>query len=168
MKATTAYFVFAEENRQGVRDRILSERGEGAKASVCEVAKAIGLLWKDLGDDQREVFKQKALARSAQVAHADEAGGSGEGDCQQARDDEDKEPCPSDGLLPLSIVRRIALTDGEISRISNEGLVAIAKAADLLLGIMAAHASGQAKAQKRRTIMLKDFVQVRVFWGRGR
>ena len=40
------------------------------------------------------------------------------------------------------------------------GIVAIAKAADLLLGILAKAAANQAKGQKRRTIQLKDFVQV--------
>lgn len=160
MKATTAYFVFAEENRKSVRDRILSENGEGAKASVCEIAKAIGVLWKELSDEQKDVYKQKALARSqVNSAAAEEADGSGEGGCRPM-DAESTDPSPSDGLLPLSIVRRIALTDTDISRISHEGLVAIAKATDLLLGLMAKHASGQAKSQKRRTIMLKDFVQV--------
>jgi histone H3/H4 len=36
------------------------------------------------------------------------------------------------------------------------------KATDLLLGILARSAGGQAKSQKRRTVQMKDFVQV---WG---
>ena len=45
-KGPSAYFIFAEEHRQSIREAILAERGAGSKASVCEVAKAIGLRWK--------------------------------------------------------------------------------------------------------------------------
>lgn len=114
MKVTTAYFVFSEEQRQSVRSEILAERGEGAKASVCEVAKAIGKRWKGLSDEEKDAYKQKAAAR-AQEAHAAEP--AGEDDAEE----EAKEPSPLDSLLPISIIRRIVLADPETSRVSNEG-----------------------------------------------
>ena len=118
MKVTTAYFVFSEEQRQSVRGEILAERGEGAKASVCEVAKAIGQRWKGLSDEEKEAYKQKAVARSLE-AHA-----AGPADDEEA-EEETKEPSPLDSLLPISIVRRIVLADPETSRVSNEGESAI-------------------------------------------
>ena len=70
MKATTAYFLFAEEQRAAVREQILAERGEGGKASVCEVAKAIGQRWKELGDEQKEVLKQVCGRAMMAIWHA--------------------------------------------------------------------------------------------------
>ena len=87
------------------------------------------------------VYKSKAAAKALEIQAAadtredphadDEAADSKEGDLPSSV------VGPLDGLLPLSNVRRIILTDSDVARVSHEGLVAITKATDLLLGILA-------------------------------
>lgn len=49
--------------------------------------------------------------------------------------------------------------DPEVVRVSGDGLKAVAKAAELMLGDMAAKACAAAQGQKRKTIKLSDIEQ---------
>ena len=105
------------------------------------------------------MWKDKAAEENAAAA-IQNAEGDEKGDA--AADEEaveEKDEGPSENLLPLSLVKKIALSDPDnSSRISAEGLVAVAKATDVLLGLLVQGSAKAAKAQKRRTIQLKDFV----------
>jgi histone H3/H4 len=165
MKGTTAYFVFTAEQRPSVREAILKQRGEGAKLSVADVAKEIGKRWRELTDADKEAYKGRAQAQAQALKDVPGAGeGAADGEQQHegegAHGQDPKEPSPLDSLLPLSMVRRIILADPDVSRVAHEGIVAVAMATNLLLGLLAKHTANHAKSQKRRTIMLKDFVQV--------
>ena len=61
--------------------------------------------------------------------------------------------------FPLSLVKRVMCMDSEVTRISKEGLQAVAKAAELLVADMAARSLLAAQGQKRRTIKLCDVSQ---------
>ncbi|GAX82753.1 hypothetical protein CEUSTIGMA_g10179.t1 [Chlamydomonas eustigma] len=134
-----------------------NERGEDAKLSVADVAKEIGKKWKTLTDEQREEYKQKAQA-AGDARVAEEASGD---QAQQPNISgaNSREESPLDSLLPLTAVRRIILADTDVCRVSHEGIVAVAMATNLLLGILAKGVGNQARVQKRKTVMLKDFSQ---------
>ena len=61
--------------------------------------------------------------------------------------------------FPLSLVKRVMCLDPEVVRVSGDGLKAVAKAAELMLGDMAAKACAAAQGQKRKTIKLSDIEQ---------
>ena len=156
----SAYFVFADSVRGAVREELLeiqksSDSNDGAvqpKISVASIAKEIGVRWKALSDEQRQIWKDKAAEENAAAIDGEEGG-------NDAEDVGDEKEQPGHCLLPLSLVKKIACTDPDNNtRISAEGLVAIAKATDLLLGLLVQGSAKAAKAQKRRTFQLKDYV----------
>lgn len=167
MKGASGYFLFTEEQRATARDELLRELGEGAtKVSVAQVAKALGQKWKQLSDAEREVYKAKAQEQAAAAAAAAKEDGShAEGEAGEAAGGSPsgahaRESTPLDGLLPVSVVRKVMLLDEDVTRVSQDGVIAAAMAVDLLLGLLAKGAGASARAQKRKTVNLKDFVQV--------
>ena len=161
----SAYFIFAESVRGEVRDAIQksadassSDGAPASKISVAIVAKEIGVRWKALNDEEREIWKVKAAEEnSAAAIHGEEDNGN-DGTSGEDEDEKDQ-PGPSDSLLPLSLVKKIACSEPDNNtRISAEGLVAISKATDLLLGLLVQGSAKAASGQKRRTIQLKDYV----------
>ena len=170
MKGASGYFLFTEEQRATARDELLRELGEGAtKVSVAKVAKALGHKWKQLSDAEREVYKVKAQEQAAAAAAAAREDGShaqGEAGDQPAAAGGSpsgahaRESTPLDGLLPVSVVRKVMLVDEDVTRVSQDGVIVAAMAVDLLLGLLAKGAGASARAQKRKTVNLKDFVQV--------
>lgn len=67
-RGPTAYFIFSEEQRQGVQQELLKQQPEGAKVSVAIVAKAIGEKWRALTDEQKTHYKELAQQRAQQAA----------------------------------------------------------------------------------------------------
>lgn len=160
MKVKTAYFLFSDEHRSSAREELQAAADDGAaKVSVAEVAKALGQRWKALTDEQRAEYKSRceALNEAERQLAADDEEAQGE----QAGEHHAKEATPLDGLLPVASVRRIMMADKEVSRVSGDGAVALTAAVDLLMGMLAQKAAGNARASKRRTLQLKDFSQVR-------
>eukprot|EP00798_Chlamydomonas_sp_ICE-L_P029001 gene29001-32194_t len=67
-KATSAYFVFCDENRAAEKEKILAELGEGAKVSVADVAKALGQKWKTVSEEEKQRFKEVAQKKTEEKA----------------------------------------------------------------------------------------------------
>jgi histone H3/H4 len=155
MKCKTAYFIFSEEVRDITRSELLKERGGDTKLSVADVAKEIGKKWKALTDEERGHYKQMAQAAGEAKASEEDLAQQADAPCANS-----KEEGTLDGLLPLTAVRRIILADTDVCRVSHEGIVAIAMATNLLLGILSKGIGNHARNQKRKTVVLKDFVQV--------
>lgn len=57
-KALSAYFIFAGEVRQTIHDEIAATND--GKASVALVGKAIGERWKQLSDEEKKRYQDKA------------------------------------------------------------------------------------------------------------
>jgi len=57
-RAPTAYFLFADSVRPGLMEE--NKKANSGKAKVAEVAKAIGELWKKLGDKEKAKFEEQA------------------------------------------------------------------------------------------------------------
>ncbi len=163
-KGLGAYFAFTEEHRAEEREKLLKGREEGAKVSVADVAKALGSRWKTLSEEEKQKYKDTAAAKAKakeqeKEANREAGGAAGEADAE-GKESKKKEVRLLDGLLALSIVKRIITSDEDVARISADGLVMVAAAADQFLGLLAQRAAAVARGSKRRTIRLEDFVQV--------
>ncbi len=67
-RAPTAYFIFAGEVRDAVREEIAATNG--GKASVALVGKAVGERWKALTDEQKQHYKDIAAEKAREVKGA--------------------------------------------------------------------------------------------------
>lgn len=160
----SAYFAYADAVRGEVREGLLAIQNSAAdgtcdaaqpKISVASVAKEIGARWKALSDEERQIWKEKAAEENAAAALNGEEDNADAVDGDEA-DKEQAGPSLSEGLLPLSLVKKIACSEPDSNiRISAEGLIAIAKATDLLLGLLVQGSVKVAQSQKRRTVQLK-------------
>ena len=158
-QATSAYFVFANEQRAVTKDELLAAATNGKAPSVAEVAKSIGHKWRDLGETGQQQYKDKAAALTSEVAadadHA-EAGDDGGSQAEAERTDPENAEVPG---LPLTSVKRIMCIDEDVARISGDAVKGMSKAAELFLELLAAKASAQAKRHKRSTIKFCDMHQ---------
>lgn len=97
-----------------------------------------------------------------QQREAAEAGGSQQG----GEGEEAAGPPPAAGAppppfgLPTSLVKKIMVMDGDVGRVSADGLRAVAKATELFLQLFAAKAYAHAKAAKRKNIKFCDLAAV--------
>ena len=158
-RATSAYFVFANEQRAVTKDELLAAATNGKPPSVAEVAKSIGHKWRELGEAGQQQYKDKAAALTAEVAanadHA-EAGDDGDRQAEAERTESDNAEVPG---LPLTSVKRIMCIDEDVARVSGDAVKGMAKAAELFLELLAAKASAHAKRHKRSTIKFCDMHQ---------
>lgn len=129
------------------------------QVSVADVAKELGQRWKALSEEERGVYKEKAAACKAAADEARAAAiaaGGADGDDAAA---EQEAPVPTGPViqLPLSLVKRIALCDRDVSRISHDALLVIAAAAEKFLELMAEKCAATASHAKprRRTVKVK-------------
>ena len=63
-RGPTAYFIFADEKRDTVKQAIQEAAPDG-KAGVAAVGKAIGELWGKLSDEEKQGYKYLAAQRGA-------------------------------------------------------------------------------------------------------
>ena len=63
-RGPTAYFLFAEEQREAVKAELLARDG---KAGVAAAAKEIGALWGKLSDEEKQVYKERAQQKAQEV-----------------------------------------------------------------------------------------------------
>ena len=158
-RATSAYFVFANEQRADTKDKLLAASTDGKPPSVAEVAKCIGQKWRDLGETGQQQYKDKAAALTAEAAaEADQAEAGGDGGNQAEADMPDPENAEVPGL-PLTSIKRIMCIDEDVARVSGDAVKGMAKAAELFLELLASKASAHAKQHKRSTIKFCDMQQ---------
>ncbi|CAL8461902.1 g1433 [Coccomyxa elongata] len=159
----TAFFIFSEEQRESTRAECVAQAEAGAKISVAAVAKAIGEKWHALTDDEKAAYKEKALERakaqaSTAAEEAPEAGQQAEGEDgeQEGEQHLDTQHNANPFGFPLSLIKRIMCLDPEVTRISGDGLKAVAKAAELMVELLGSKAAKEALSHKRKTIKLGD------------
>ena len=116
-----AYFLFAADVRA-------TTRKENPEAKMTEIGKMIGAKWKEMTDEQKQVYKDRAAADKARyeklVAEAKAAGTWVE--------PASKAKGGSTGL-PLARVRKITRLDPDVKNMSKEALLLITKATELFV-----------------------------------
>jgi hypothetical protein len=58
-RAICGYMIYSNEKRSEVRDQLVSESSDG-KLAAGAVVKELGRLWKELSDEEREEFNERA------------------------------------------------------------------------------------------------------------
>ena len=63
-RAACGYMIYSNEKRVEVRDTLVSESSDG-KLSAGAVVKELGRLWKELTDEEREVYNARAREQNS-------------------------------------------------------------------------------------------------------
>ena len=116
-RAQTAYFAFSEEMRGKVKEELVAKADSG-KVSVAEVAKEIGRLWKELAEDERQGYKDRAAESAKAFAEVAAAANDGKEPSDEPAEHAAKKPAQ----LPLSIVKKVMVIDKDVSRVTAEGV----------------------------------------------
>jgi histone H3/H4 len=157
-RGPTAYFLFADDVRANVTSEI---RERGGKVDVAAIGKAIGVLWKELTEEQRQKYKDIAAGKSKEIKErfADEQAerGDAEEDYQQAGAARSTSaPTGPPFGFPTSLVKRIMCIDPDVGRVSADAIRATSKATELFLQLLATKCGKVAASQKRRTLRFND------------
>lgn len=154
---TTAYFLFCAEKRPEVQEQLKAD-ANGEKVSVTAVAKALGQLWKQLTDAERQSYKELAAQKTAENAAAAAAQQEQEGEGEEAGQGQEAEEAGvgKRDMLPLSVVKKIVSLDGDVDRTSKDAVLSLAFAAEAFLHLLAEKCVAVAKQAKRRTIKIED------------
>jgi histone H3/H4 len=154
-KPQSAFFIFSGERRQEIKDELLKDK---ETVSMGEVAKAIGSAWKALSDEERQRYQgmaaeQKDLYNNA-LKEAD--GGEAGGEVQCAADQKAR----AHSMLPLSMVKKVAMKDEDVNRVSGDALKVITEATGLFLGNLASKSLVLALGNNRKNFKFEDMVKV--------
>ncbi len=96
---------------------------------MADVAKELGARWKQLSAEEREQYKvrcQEALA-------AQKAAGGEDNPEQDGAEAAPAKASRGQGGLPLSLVKRIACLDEDVTRLSQDAVLVLAHATELFL-----------------------------------
>lgn len=157
-RGPTAYFLFADDVRANVTAEIRERDG---KVNVAAIGKAIGVLWKELTEEERQNYKDNAAEKSREIKERLAAEQAERGDAQE--DDQQDGAAPSTSAptgppfgFPTSLVKRIMCIDPDVSRVSADAIRATSKATELFLQLLATKCGKVASSQKRRTLRFND------------
>jgi DNA-directed RNA polymerase I subunit RPA43 len=157
-RGPTAYFLFADDVRANITADIRERDG---KVNVAAIGKAIGVLWKELTEEQRQKYKDIAAKKSKEIKERLAVEQAEGGDTQE--DDQHDGAAPSTSAptgppfgFPTSLVKRIMCIDPDVNRVSAEAIRATSKATELFLQLLATKCGKVAASQKRRTLRFND------------
>mmetsp|Transcript_3587 Transcript_3587/g.6185 ORF Transcript_3587/g.6185 Transcript_3587/m.6185 type:complete len:365 (+) Transcript_3587:10-1104(+) len=158
-KGRTAYFLFANDKREELKQKY---QGEG----VAALSKATGELWKQLQPAEKEVYETQA-AQEREKYRVDKqrlidagvwpesGGGSGGGGANDAGEYDE------DGILfPIGRIRKICKLDGDVKGMSKEATLLVAKATELFASRLGSEVVTMAQMSNRRKLMPDDVVEV--------
>lgn len=153
-RARTAYFIFAQDKREELKQKY---QGEG----VAAISKATGELWKALQQKEKEGYegqaaqerekymKDKQRLIDAGVWPESNSGGNDAGEY-----DEDAI------LFPIGRIRKICKLDGDVKGMSKEATLLIAKATELFASKLGSEVVTMAQMSNRRKLLPDDVVEV--------
>ena len=158
-KGRTAYFIFANDKREELKQKY---QGEG----VAALSKATGELWKQLQPAEKEVYETQA-AQEREKYRVDKqrlidagvwpesGGGSGGGGANDAGEYDE------DGILfPIGRIRKICKLDGDVKGMSKEATLLVAKATELFASKLGSEVVTMAQMSNRRKLLPDDVVEV--------
>ena len=153
-KARTAYFIFAQDKREELKQKY---QGEG----VAALSKATGELWKGLQQAEKEVYegqaaqerekymKDKKRLIDAGVWPESSSGGADAGEY-------DEEAI----LFPIGRIRKICKLDSDVKGMSKEATLLVAKATELFASKLGSEVVTMAQMSNRRKLLPDDVVEV--------
>jgi histone H3/H4 len=140
---------------------------ETGKSKMAAVGKALGMLWKELADDQKRAYHERAAAERAHVEaqvleRERKQGNSNNNQSSSNSISSTKRGAANnaDLVLPLAKVKKICKLDPDVRGLSREALAAIAKASELVLAKLGMESVKVAAMQNRRTLLPDDVVVV--------
>ncbi|KAL3768861.1 hypothetical protein ACHAWO_013147 [Cyclotella atomus] len=179
-KARTAYFIFADEKREMLKEQVRIPRcfdelpisknlmmlcfyismnqhkGEG----VAALARATGELWSALDATQRKVYETQAAEERDRVSR-DMQRLKDAGLWPEAVSGEGGGETNDDGLiLPVARIRKICKLDPDVKGMSKESTMLIAKATELFCVKLGNECVTMAQMQNRRKLLPEDVVEV--------
>jgi histone H3/H4 len=159
-KARTAYFIFAQDKREELKQKY---QGEG----VAAISKATGALWAALEQDQKDVYEDQAaqerklyLKDKQRLINAgcwpesssnDVSGGGAAGAGEY-----DEEAI----LFPVGRIRKICKLDSDVKGMSKEATLLVAKATELFAVKLGSEVVTMAQMSNRRKLLPDDVVEV--------
>lgn len=148
------YLVFANDKRETAKELLIGEGNE--KPTMGEIAKRVGVLWNQLDDAAKQVYKDKADELNAKAAKEyEEAGGDAAADGADG-DGDDGEKGAEELGLPLARVKRIMKLDKEVKNMQVDASKCVAKCAELFIESLVEGSFRSMKANKRKTIKYGD------------
>jgi histone H3/H4 len=140
---------------------------ETGKSKMAAVGKALGMLWKELADDQKRAYHERAAAErahvEAQVLERERKQGNSNNNQSSSNSISSTKrgaANSADLVLPLAKVKKICKLDPDVRGLSREALAAIAKASELVLAKLGMESVKVAAMQNRRTLLPEDVVVV--------
>jgi DNA-directed RNA polymerase I subunit RPA43 len=157
-KARTAYFIFAQDKREELKQKY---QGEG----VAAISKATGELWKSLQQAEKEVYEGQAaqerekymkdkqrLIDAGVWPESNSVGGGGGADGGEY----DEEAI----IFPIGRIRKICKLDGDVKGMSKEATLLVAKATELFASKLGSEVVTMAQMSNRRKLLPDDVVEV--------
>jgi DNA-directed RNA polymerase I subunit RPA43 len=130
--------------------------GEG----VAAVARALGLIWGTMTDEEKLPYQQKAAAEREQVVAATEAWKAAGGVVPEATASSSNNKTDGSLVLPAARIRKICKLDPDVRGLSKEALLLITKAAELATAKLGLECVKTAQIQNRRKLLPEDVAQV--------
>ena len=158
-KARTAYFIFAQDKREELKQKY---QGEG----VAAISKATGALWAALEPSDKEGYENQAaqererymkdkqrLIDAGRWPDSNDMSSSGGG---AAGDTYDEDAI----IFPIGRIRKICKLDGDVKGMSKEATMLVAKATELFAAKLGSEVVTMAQMSNRRKLLPDDVVEV--------
>ncbi len=153
-KARTAYFIFAQDKREELKQKY---QGEG----VAALSKATGELWKGLQQAEKEVYesqaakeREKYMKDKQRLIDAGFWPESSSGGADAGEYDEEAI------LFPIGRIRKICKLDSDVKGMSKEATLLVAKATELFASKLGSEVVTMAQMSNRRKLLPDDVVEV--------
>mmetsp|Transcript_7028 Transcript_7028/g.11466 ORF Transcript_7028/g.11466 Transcript_7028/m.11466 type:complete len:360 (+) Transcript_7028:1-1080(+) len=153
-KARTAYFIFAQDKREELKQKY---QGEG----VAALSKATGELWKGLEQADKEVYERQAaqerekyMKDKQRLIDAGFWPESSSGGADAGEYDEEAI------LFPIGRIRKICKLDSDVKGMSKEATLLVAKATELFASKLGSEVVTMAQMSNRRKLLPDDVVEV--------
>ena len=153
-KARTAYFIFAQDKREELKQKY---QGEG----VAAISKATGELWKGLQPAEKEVYesqaakeREKYMKDKKRLIDAGAWPESNSGGADGGEYDEDAI------IFPIGRIRKICKLDSDVKGMSKEATLLVAKATELFASKLGSEVVTMAQMSNRRKLLPDDVVEV--------
>eukprot|EP00240_Pyramimonas_obovata_P006923 CAMPEP_0118923724 /NCGR_PEP_ID=MMETSP1169-20130426/2145_1 /TAXON_ID=36882 /ORGANISM="Pyramimonas obovata, Strain CCMP722" /LENGTH=163 /DNA_ID=CAMNT_0006864751 /DNA_START=54 /DNA_END=542 /DNA_ORIENTATION=+ len=146
----TPYFLFCNEARESAREEFAKQGVPNPTGAA--VAKVLGERWKNLSEEEKTHYKNKAGEIAAELLRIEAENAENNDD----NDEEGREEDEKSTHLPLARVKRIMRLDRSVRLIHLDTLKLVAKTTELFIEHLIEKSEGFCRAKKRKTVMYSD------------